>query len=135
MVEAKRAGESKLTLWGTCTPRREFLYSDDLAEACIHLLSLPDPMYDSLLSREQAPLVNIGTGEDLTVRAFAETVARTLEFECTIVLDRSRPDGTPQKRLDVSRIHGLGWRARTSLEEGIRLTYLAARAELERTVA
>jgi GDP-L-fucose synthase len=131
VVEAKRGGASKLMVWGTGEPRREFLYSDDLAEACIHLLTLSEPVYDRLLSEERPPLVNIGTGEDQTVRALAELVAKVLEFDCEIVLDRSRPDGTPQKRLDVSRIHALGWKARTSLAEGIRLTYRAARAELE----
>ena len=131
VVEAKRRGASKLVVWGTGEPRREFLYSDDLAEACIHLLSLPEPAYDSLLNGERAPLVNIGTGEDLTVRALAELVAKVLEFDCEIVLDRSRPNGSPQKVLDVSRMQALGWRARTSLAEGIRLTYCAARAELE----
>jgi GDP-L-fucose synthase len=131
VVEARRGGASQLVVWGTGEPRREFLYSDDLAEACIHLLTLSEPVYDRLLSEERPPLVNIGTGEDLTVRALAELVAKVLEFDCEIVLDRSRPDGTPQKRLDVSRIHALGWKARTSLAEGIRLTYRAARAELE----
>jgi len=131
VVEAKRGGASKLMVWGTGEPRREFLYSDDLAEACIHLLTLSEPVYNRLLSEERPPLVNIGTGEDQTVRALAELVAKVLEFDCEIVLDRSRPDGTPQKRLDVSRIHALGWKARTSLAEGIRLTYRAARAELE----
>ena len=131
VVEAKRGGASKLMVWGTGEPRREFLYSDDLAEACIHLLTLSEPVYNRLLSEERPPLVNIGTGEDQTVRDLAELVAKVLEFDCEIVLDRSRPDGTPQKRLDVSRIHALGWKARTSLAEGIRLTYRAARAELE----
>jgi GDP-L-fucose synthase len=131
VADAKRGGASKLEVWGSGEPRREFLYSDDLAEACIHLLSLPESVFDSLLSGGRAPLVNIGTGEDLTVRALAELVAKVLEFDCEIVLDPSRPDGTPQKRLDVSRMHALGWKARTSLPEGIRLTYRAARAELE----
>jgi GDP-L-fucose synthase len=131
VVEAKLAGKRKLAVWGTGKPRREFLYSDDLAEACIHLLNLPDAIYDGLIRAEQAPLVNIGTGEDLTVRELAELVARVLEFDCEIVFDSTRPDGTPQKLLDVSRINALGWKASTSLAEGIRRTYQAARFQLE----
>lgn len=87
VVETKLAGKRKLAVWGTGKPRREFLYSDDLAEACIHLLNLPDAIYDGLIRAEQAPLVNIGTGEDLTVRELAELVARVLEFDCEIVFD------------------------------------------------
>ena len=131
VVEAKRTGERKLVVWGTGTPRREFLYSDDLAEACIHLLGLSEPVFDKLLGEGEVPLINIGTGEDLTIRELAELIAKVLEFQCEIVLDPSRPDGTPQKLLDVSRINGLGWKAKTSLAEGIRLTYEAARAQLE----
>ncbi len=131
VVEAKQAGEKKLVVWGTGTPRREFLYSDDLAEACIHLLSLPEPTYDSLLSRDVEPLINIGTGEDLTIRELAELVAQVLEFKCELIFDASRQDGTPRKLLDVSRINALGWKARTTLREGIRLTYESARSQLE----
>ncbi|MFZ1012535.1 MAG: GDP-L-fucose synthase [Terracidiphilus sp.] len=134
VVEAKAAGERSLGVWGSGTPRREFLYSDDLAEACIHLLNVPDAIYDGLMRAEEAPLVNIGTGEDLTIRELAEMVARVLEFDCEIVLDPSRPDGTPQKLLEVSRIHALGWKSTTSLEEGIRKTYQAACSHLEGTV-
>ena len=85
-------------------PRREFLYSDDLAEACVHLLNLPENLYESLISQDEAPLINIGTGEDLTIRELAELVARVLEFECELIFDTTRQDGTPQKLLDVSRI-------------------------------
>jgi GDP-L-fucose synthase len=131
VIEAKRAGERKLSVWGTGKPRREFLYSDDLAEACIHLLSLPESEYDLLISRDHAPLVNIGTGEDLTIRELAELVARVLEFDCELVFDPSRQDGTPQKLLDVSRIQDMGWKAKVSLEDGIRLTYEAVRSQLE----
>lgn len=131
VVEAKRVGDRNLVVWGTGTPRREFLYSDDLAEACIHLLNLPEAHYDGLLHRGDVPLINIGTGQDLTIRELAELIAKVLEFDCEIVLDPSLPDGTPQKLLDVSRIHALGWKAKTSLPDGIRLTYQAARAQLE----
>ena len=131
VVEAKRAGERKLVVWGTGAPRREFLYSDDLAEACIHLLNLPDPVYGELARHNDAPLINIGTGEDMTIRDLAELIAKVLEFDCEIVFDTSRPDGTPQKLLDVTRIHALGWKPKTSLADGIRLTYEAARTQLE----
>jgi GDP-L-fucose synthase len=131
VVEAKRAGESKLVVWGTGRPRREFLYSDDLAEACVHLLNLPEQSYGSLISQQDPPLINIGTGEDLTVRELAELVARVLDFNCELVFDTSRQDGTPQKLLDVSRIQFLGWKAKVSLEEGIRRTYASAQSQLE----
>ncbi len=131
VIEARQAGERKLVVWGTGTPRREFLYSDDLAEACIHLLSLPEPLYQSLLTNDEAPLINIGTGEDLTICELAELVARVLEYDCEIVFDATKQDGTPRKLLDVSRINALGWKASTSLEEGIRRTYASARAQLE----
>jgi GDP-L-fucose synthase len=130
VVEAKRAGERELVVWGTGRPRREFLYSDDLAEACIHLLNLPENLYESLISEHEVPLINIGTGEDLTIRELAELVAQVLDFECELIFDTTRQDGTPQKLLDVSRIHALGWKAKVSLEEGIRRTYEAAQFQL-----
>jgi GDP-L-fucose synthase len=131
VVEAKLAGQRLLEVWGTGKPLREFLYSDDLAEACMHLLSLPDAVYDKLLTKDEPPLINIGTGEDLTIRELAELIARVLEFDCEIVFDPSRQDGTPRKLLDVSRINALGWKAKTSLEQGILLTYESMRSQLE----
>lgn len=131
VVEAKHAGKNRLEVWGTGKPRREFLYSDDLAEACIHLLELAEKEYESLISQEYPPLINIGTGEDLTIRELAELVTRVLEFDCELVFDTSRQDGTPQKLLDVSRIQALGWKAKVSLEEGIRRTYESVRPQLE----
>lgn len=132
VVEAKLAGERKLVVWGTGRPRREFLYSDDLAEACLHLLNLPESVYDALLGANEAPLLNVGTGEDITIRELAELVARVLHFDCQLVFDTSKQDGTPQKLLDVSRIHALGWRAKVSLEEGIRRTYAFFQSQLQR---
>ena len=131
VFEAKRGGEKKLVVWGTGRPRREFLYSDDLAEACVHLLNLPENTYKSLLTPNEAPLINIGTGQDLTIRELAELVAHVLDFDCEIVFDTSRQDGTPQKLLDVSRIQALGWKAKVSLEEGIRRTFASAQSQLE----
>jgi GDP-L-fucose synthase len=130
VIEAKLAGEKKLVVWGTGRPRREFLYSDDLAEACLHLLNLPETVYDALLGTDEAPLLNVGTGEDLTIRELAELVARVLDFDCQLVFDTSKQDGTPQKLLDVSRIHALGWKAKVSLEEGIRREYAYFQSQL-----
>ncbi len=127
VVEARARGEKTITVWGTGTPRRELLYSEDLGEACIFLLNLADDVYGKLLNEDEAPLVNIGTGEDLTIRELAELVCRVLEYRGTLDFDTSRPDGTARKLMDGSRIHGLGWHATTSLEEGIRLTYESAK--------
>ncbi|MHB1021177.1 MAG: GDP-L-fucose synthase family protein [Acidobacteriaceae bacterium] len=131
VVEAKASGQHELVVWGTGTPRRELLYSNDLAEACVFLMQMRDEKFNSLLKEEEAPLINIGTGEDVTIRELAETVARVLEFEGKLVFDTTRPDGTPRKLMDVSRIQSLGWKARTRLEDGIRLAYEAAREQLE----
>jgi GDP-L-fucose synthase len=111
--EAKLAGSPNVVVWGTGTPRREFLYVDDMADACVHLMKT----YSAL------EMVNIGVGGDITIGDFARLVAATVGYKGSISYDASRPDGTPQKLLDVSRLAKLGWRARTSLEEGIRLAY------------
>lgn len=109
--EAKLRGDAEYVVWGSGTPMREFLYVDDLADACVHLM---ESGYDG-------PLVNVGTGTDVTIRELAETVMKVVGFEGRIVFDASKPDGTPRKLMDVSRLSGLGWRASTSLEDGIRL--------------
>ena len=111
--EAKQRGDRRLVVWGSGQPRREFLYVDDLADACVFLM---ERGYDG-------PLVNVGTGRDVTIRELAETVMRVVGFDGVIEFDTSKPDGTPRKLLDVSRLHALGWRARTPLEEGIRLSW------------
>lgn len=133
VVEAKAAGDKTITVWGTGTPRRELLYSDDLAEACLFLMQMDEVRFASLLTRHAPPLINIGTGEDVTIRELAETVARVLEYDGSLVFDTSKPDGTPRKLMDVSRIQSLGWKASTPLEQGIRLAYEAARQQLEST--
>ena len=117
--EAKMSGAKEVVVWGTGTPRREFLYVDDLADACIHLMKT----YSS------DELVNIGTGEDITIAEFARVVAATVGYAGEISFDTARPDGTPRKLLDVSRLAKLGWRASTSLEDGIRLAYQAFLSE------
>ena len=113
--EAKVSGASTVVVWGTGTPRREFLYVDDMADACIHLMKT----YSGI------DMVNIGTGADITIADFAREVASIVGYTGAISYDTSRPDGTPQKLLDVSRLAALGWRARTSLEDGLRLAYQA----------
>jgi GDP-L-fucose synthase len=123
--EAKVAGHRNVLVWGTGTPRREFLYVDDLADACIHLMKT----YSS------GELVNIGTGEDITIAEFAQVVARVVGYRGEISFDPSRPDGTPRKLLDVERLARLGWRARTSLEEGIKLAYQAFLNETKRAAS
>jgi GDP-L-fucose synthase len=133
VIEAKSAGERTITVWGTGTPRREFLYSDDLAEACVFLLNLSDPVYGSLLSSNAPPLINVGTGEDLTIRELAELICRVLDFTGDLVFDPSRPDGTPRKLMDSSRINLLGWRPKITLEEGISRVVDAVKGQLVRT--
>jgi GDP-L-fucose synthase len=114
--EAKLRGDAELVVWGSGTAMREFLYVDDLADACVFLM---DKGYDG-------SLLNVGVGHDLSIADLARTVMRVVGFEGQLVFDRSKPDGTPRKLLDVSRLAALGWRARTPLEEGIRLAYRAA---------
>ncbi len=121
--EAKERGEERVIVWGTGTPRREFLYSDDMADACIYLMSLPDERYAVYLTEESAPLINIGSGEELTIRQLAEAVARTVGFEGILEFDPDKPDGTPRKLLDVSRLSSLGWKPGISLEQGLRRAY------------
>ena len=123
--EAKLSGVSDVVVWGTGTPRREFLYVDDLADACIHLMK----------TYSQQELVNIGTGEDITIAEFARVVAKAVGYTGTISFDHSRPDGTPRKLLDVSRLAKLGWRARTTLEDGIGLAYRAYLNESKQAAA
>jgi GDP-L-fucose synthase len=117
--EAKHSGADNVVVWGTGTPRREFLYVGDLADACIHLMKN--------YSGDQ--LINIGTGEDITIAEFARVVAAVVGYTGKFSFDPVRPDGTPRKWLDVSRLAKLGWRARTSLEDGIKLAYQAYLSE------
>ena len=111
--EAKIWRSPAVTLWGTGTPRREFLHVDDLASAACFIME----------SYEGGDLLNVGVGEDLSIAELAELVARVVGYAGQIRYDRSRPDGTPRKLLDVSRLHALGWRARIGLEDGVRATY------------
>jgi len=111
--EARERGDGEYVVWGSGKPMREFLYVDDLADACVHLM---ERGYDG-------SLVNVGTGEDVTIRELAEAVMEVVGFQGRIVFDASKPDGTPRKLLDVGRLHALGWRHKVSLREGIALAY------------
>lgn len=113
--EAKENNAPFVEVWGSGTPKREFLFADDLAEACVHLMET----YDG------ADIVNIGTGEDISIKELAEAIKALTGFAGEIVWNSSQPDGTPRKLLDVSRLHGLGWKHRTSLQEGLAKTYAA----------
>ena len=111
--EAKQSGAQEVVIWGTGTPKREFLYADDLAEACYYLM----------LHYNEPGLVNIGTGEDVSIKELAELVKETIGFQGEIKYDTSKPDGTPRKLMDVSKLHGYGWKHTIELPEGIKLAY------------
>ena len=111
-VDARNAGAPTVTIWGTGTPRREFLHVDDMADACIYLMQ----KYD------ESDIVNIGVGEDVSIAELYALVKKVADFSGSIQYDNSKPDGTPRKLLDVSKIHALGWKARISLEEGVHST-------------
>ena len=124
MHEAKMTGASEVSVWGTGTVRREFLHSDDMADACVFLMNLPDAVYGPIVdSKSLAPLLNIGCGEDLTVRELAELISEVVGFKGELTFDTSKPDGTPRKLLDVSKMKDLGWKASTSLREGLAAVY------------
>ncbi len=128
--EAKVRGDKTVTVWGTGTPRRGFLYSDDMADACVYLMNLPADKYLGLLGSDESkagrfepPLINIGVGEDVTIRELAETVQRVVGFQGALVVDGSRPDGTLRKLMDVSWLRTNGWVATTSLLAGLGVAY------------
>jgi GDP-L-fucose synthase len=124
VAEAKQAGRPEVVVWGTGNVKREFLYSDDLAEGCVYLMNLDDARFQSIVrSEEHAPLINVGVGEDVTIRELAETICEVLEYKGRLSFDTSKPDGTPRKVLDVTRIHELGWQAKTDLKTGLRRAY------------
>lgn len=114
--EAKQRGDAEYVVWGSGAPRREFMYVDDLADACVFLMA----------SGYNGPMLNVGTGQDVTISQLAEMVMGVVGFNGRIVYDRSRPDGTPRKLLDVSRMSALGWRACTALRDGLERTYAVA---------
>jgi GDP-L-fucose synthase len=123
MHEANMSGANEVVLWGSGKPKREFLYVDDLANALVYLATLDDNRYDTLVAPSQCPLINVGTGIDLTIRELAETVAGVVGYQGKFVHDTTKPDGTMRKVMDVGKIHSLGWKAQTTLQQGISLTY------------
>ena len=123
MHEAKERGIPEVIVWGTGRPRREFLYSEDMADACVTLMSMKDESFNARVT-QYPPLINIGCGVDLTIRELAELVARTVGFKGALKFDASKPDGTPRKLLDVERLFSLGWRPTMKLDAGIKASYL-----------
>lgn len=121
--EARINGRETVEVWGTGTPRREFLHADDLADACLFIMRLPDSAFNSLIADFETPLVNIGVGKDITIGKLCELIKDILGFSGELTFDESKPDGTYQKLLDVSRMSSLGWQAKLSLTEGIAGTY------------
>ncbi|WP_215796686.1 GDP-L-fucose synthase family protein [Paludibacterium yongneupense] len=121
--EAKVRGDAQMVVWGSGRPLREFLYSEDMAAACVHLALLPEPEYGALLNDRTPPLVNIGVGHDMSIRELAETVCRVVGFDGELVFDASKPDGTPKKLLDVSLLAAQGWRAQVAFEDGLARAY------------
>ena len=113
MHEAKESNADEEVVWGSGTPKREFLYADDLAEACSFLME----------NYNDEQLINIGTGEDLTIADLAATIKEIVGFEGKIVFDSTKPDGTPRKLMDVSKLHSIGWKHTIELKEGIKLAY------------
>jgi len=128
--DARERGDAVVSVWGTGTPRREFLYSDDMADACVHLMNLPDDRYAALLGSDESvtgrfepPLVNIGVGDDITIAELASLVREVVGFRGDIRYDASKPDGTPRKLMDVSVLSGAGWKASTPLRVGLASAY------------
>jgi len=120
--EAKLAGASEVVVWGSGTPMREFLYVDDMAAASVHVMELADDTYQAN-TQPMLSHINVGTGVDCTIRELAETVARVVGFEGRVVFDATKPDGTPRKLLDVSRLRDLGWQYSLELEDGLQRAY------------
>ncbi|MGD0958490.1 MAG: GDP-L-fucose synthase [Methylomonas sp.] len=121
---AKEENLSEIVIWGSGTPRREFLYVDDMAAACVFLAELADDVYQKLLDYSAAPaLINVGYGDDLTIEELTLEIAKIIGFQGNIDKDPSKPDGTPRKLMDSSRLHALGWKPRFSLQAGIKTTY------------
>ncbi|BCK15024.1 GDP-L-fucose synthase [Vibrio paracholerae] len=120
--EAKLRGDAEVVVWGTGTPMREFLYVDDMAAASVHVMELDSETYQA----NTAPMlshINVGTGVDCTIREMAQTMAKVVGFEGKVIFDTTKPDGTPRKLMDVSRLAALGWQYRVDLEAGLRKTY------------
>jgi GDP-L-fucose synthase len=120
-----------MVAWGSGSPFREFLYSDDMADACVFLMSLSDSRLSGIFNLDYPPLVNIGCGKDLTIRQLVALIQKVVGFNGTVEWDNTKPDGTPRKLLDVSRIKSLGWCPETELAEGVRAAYTDYRNSLQ----
>jgi len=125
--EAKVDNAPTVTVWGTGTPKREFLYSEDMADACVFLINLPDEYFVPMLGQERndglPPLVNVGVGHDLSIAELAEAVRQVVGYTGDIVFDSTKPDGTPRKLMDVGRLTAMGWTAKTALDSGLAVAY------------
>ena len=121
--EAKVKGDAQVVVWGTGKPMREFLYVDDMAAACVHVMELPKAEFEAAVPNVMCSHINVGTGVDCTIRELAETMADVVGFEGELVFDTSKPDGTPRKLMDISRLNSLGWRPKVVLAEGLKVTY------------
>jgi GDP-L-fucose synthase len=125
--EAKLANAPEVAIWGTGTPKREFLYNEDMADACVYLMNLSPEQYQPLLAADRndglPPVINIGVGEDVTIRELAELVRETIGYQGVITQDTTKPDGTPRKLMDVTRLSELGMSSRTSLKDGLKISY------------
>jgi GDP-L-fucose synthase len=125
--EAKLANAPSVTVWGTGTPRREIHYTEDMADACVYLMNLPDAQFVPLLGQDRndglAPVVNIGVGHDISIRELAETVAATVGYAGRLEFDATKPDGTPRKLMDVGRLDVMGWQAKTDMRAGLAAAY------------
>jgi GDP-L-fucose synthase len=131
MTEARLLGINECCLWGTGIARREFLISDDCAEACVHVMNLSEKDLQPILSGDTAPIFNVGSGEEITIAELAQMVASIVGYQGRLWFDSHVPDGTPRKVLDSSRIRHLGWLPRTALIDGVRRTYASVRLVLE----
>ncbi|MFZ1084449.1 MAG: GDP-L-fucose synthase [Terracidiphilus sp.] len=134
VYEAKCAGREEVVVWGSGKPLREFMFSNDFADACVHLMTLDEASYGSLLNSDHPPLINVGSGIEVSIRELAETVCRVLGFTGKLSFDASKPDGTPRKLMDSSRLRALGFRPKVDLETGIRLAFEAAKPVLDRNL-
>ncbi len=125
--EAKQNNLPSVTIWGTGTPRREFCYNEDMADACVYLMNLPDAQYQPLLAADRnsglPPVINIGVGEDVTIRELAELIKQTVGYQGEITCDTTKPDGAPRKLMDVGRLRGMGWKAATDMKSGLKKAY------------
>ena len=123
--EAKLENSPQIVVWGSGKPLREFLYADDMAEACVYMMNLSDEKYSKLIGDEEhePPLINIGSGQEYTIKELAQTICKVIGYEGELIFDSSKPDGTPRKLLDSSRLNSIGWRATTKLEEGLSKVY------------